>query len=168
MISIANEIAKLHELKEKGVITQQEFESQKKKLLREEIVDDYDEGKIFFDDRGVRVTTTTFQIPGNKTFAMSGVTAVKPATFTPPKLPPLLIMLITGFVSYTNIGKNDNGVIVFGVLSLFCLLWILMQKKKYYVVLSTASGETQALYDYDPAWIDQVIAALNECIVYRK
>lgn len=38
---------------------------------------DAQQEKIFFDEREVKVTNSRFIIPRQKTFAMSGVTAVK-------------------------------------------------------------------------------------------
>jgi hypothetical protein len=35
------------------------------------------------------------------------------------------------------------------------------------VVLSTASGETQALSDKNASWISRIVEALNQCIAYR-
>jgi|GEM_PF-2750194 len=161
MSSIADELQKLSDLKEKGVITQDEFEAQKKRLLVEpvKIVKD-EEQRTFFDDRGVKVTTTLFSLPNSKTFAMSGVTAVKALKQTPSKGAPI-ILLIIGLLIAIGAPALGIGMVVVAV------LWMMAQKPIFFVVLSTASGETQALQDPSEEWIDQVVAALNKCIVSR-
>ena len=118
--------------------------------------------KVFFDEREVKVTNTRFILPGQKTFAMSGVTAVKTSQIDPSRLVPLLLLVVGLIVGY-NKGVNliSFGLVVAGG------VWLYLQKSTYFIVLSTSSGEQQALQDKDLSWISKVVAALNEAIIFR-
>ena len=118
--------------------------------------------KVFFDEREVKVTNTRFILPGQKTFAMSGVTAVKTSQIDPNRLVPLLLLVVGLIVGY-NKGVNliSFGLVVAGG------VWLYLQKSTYFIVLSTSSGEQQALQDKDLSWISKVVAALNEAIIFR-
>ncbi|NWD27067.1 MULTISPECIES: DUF6232 family protein [Pseudomonas] len=118
--------------------------------------------KVFFDERAVKVTNTRFILPGQKTFAMSGVTAVKTSQIDPNRLLPLILLVVGLIVGY-NKGVNliSIGLVLAGG------AWLYLQKSTYFIVLSTSSGEQQALQDKDLSWISKVVAALNEAIIYR-
>lgn len=166
MISIANEISKLNELKEKGIITAEDFEIQKNKLISSSNSPEEIEEKVFFSDRGVNVTTTLFSLPNNNSFAMSGVTAVRAHKHIPSKTLPGILIII-GVVAL--IGGIQSGNFLFGLIMLLIGgFWFAYLKPTYFVVLSTASGETQALKDSSQDWILKVVEALNACIIYRK
>lgn len=119
--------------------------------------------KIFFDERGVKVTNTRFILPNDKTFAMSGVTAVRTSRVDPAKNIPIIMMIVGGIVAYAHGGLNGWSILLLVVGA----LWLWLQKPTFFVTLSTASGEQQALEDKSSAWISSVVAALNESIIYR-
>ena len=118
--------------------------------------------KIFFEERAVKVTNTRLVLPGNRTFAMSGVTAVRMSQTTPNRLGPAIGMLLGLGILY-NSGLSLAALLFFAA----GLVWYFLQKTSYYVVLTTSSGEQQALEDNDLVWVSNVVAALNESIVYR-
>lgn len=123
---------------------------------------DAQQEKIFFDERTVKVTNTRFILPGNKTFAMSGVTAVKTSQIDPNRLGPIALIVVGGLIGY-NKGIDALSVI----LVLAGLAWFFIQKTIYIIVLTTSSGEQQALQDTDITWISRVVSALNDSIVHR-
>jgi hypothetical protein len=45
--------------------------------------------------------------------------------------------------------------------------WFLLQKTNYQVMLSSASGNQDALTSTDETFIDRVVQALNDAIVFR-
>ena len=47
------------------------------------------------------------------------------------------------------------------------VLWWMMQKNKFIVSLSSASGSEEALTSTDEAYIDKIVNALNEAIAER-
>jgi hypothetical protein len=44
---------------------------------------------------------------------------------------------------------------------------VAIQKTVFHVLLATSAGETKALKTYQREYLDQVIGALNNAIVYR-
>jgi hypothetical protein len=116
--------------------------------------------RTFFNERGVRVTNSLFTLPGHKSFAMSGVTAVRMLKVPPKRLFPLLVLIVCTLATL-------GGAVGFLAGAIAALVWLILQKPMYVVVLSTASGETQALEDRSGEWIARIVAALNQCIVFR-
>lgn len=118
--------------------------------------------QVFFNERGVIVTSSRFVLPGNRTFAMSGVTAVRTHQKSPNRLGPILLVLF-------GIGALLNKANIWWIavpIAVGILLFIL-QRPIFFVVLSTASGETQALEDKSRTWINKIVSALTDCIVFR-
>ena len=118
--------------------------------------------KVFFDEREVKVTNSRFILPGQKTFAMSGVTAVKTSQVNPNRAGPIVLITIGVFLGYN---KGINAISV--ALVVAGLAWFFIQKTIYTIVLTTSSGEQQALQDADLSWILRVVAALNDSIIHR-
>jgi hypothetical protein len=117
------------------------------------------EEKIFLDERGVKVTNARF-ITFGKTHSMSGVTAVSSYIINPNRKGPIIVAilgLLAFFIGWLY------AIIIIGL----AVAWWFMQKHKYTVVLSSASGNEDALTDLDQNFIFRVVDALNESIVYR-
>lgn len=116
----------------------------------------------FFASEDVYVSLTRFIVFG-QTYAMSGVTSVKAHTVTPSRFWPVITFLIA-LVCFFAGGKG----IIFGLtmLALGALLWI-AQRPEHMILLSTSSGEVQALQSTDREYISSVVQALNDCIVAR-
>jgi ribosomal protein L40E len=119
-----------------------------------------EEGPVFFDQRGVCVTATLLTLPGGRSYAMSGITAVHPGETPPKRTVPVALLVICTVLTFSG-----AHACIFGAVG--ALIWLCLQRSIYFVVLTTSSGETQALSDRDSAWIARVIAALNQSIVYR-
>lgn len=115
--------------------------------------------KTFFEYEGVRVTNTRFIVDG-QTFAMNNITSVKPLEQKPNRLLPGLLIAI-GVLSALN--GAYGGL----VLSLIGGVWWTMQKTVYHVMLHTAGGETSALKTFQREYLQKVVTALNNAIVYR-
>jgi hypothetical protein len=115
---------------------------------------------VFFDERGVRVTASLLTLPGNRSYAMSGITAVHPGETPPKRTVPVAMLIICTLLTFGGIHACIVGAVG-------AVIWLCLQRSIYFVVLTTSSGETQALSNRDSAWIVRVIAALNQSIVYR-
>ncbi|WP_375507863.1 DUF6232 family protein [uncultured Caballeronia sp.] len=118
--------------------------------------------QVFLNEQGVVITSSRFVLPGSQTFAMSGVTAVRAHEEKPNRIGALLLILFGGAALLNK--ANIWWVVVPIVLG---VLLFIAQKPMYFVVLSTASGETQALKDRSRTWINKIVSALTDCIVFR-
>ena len=120
-----------------------------------------EEEKIYFDEGNVKVTRARFIVPG-QTHAMSGVTSVRASKNQPVKGPAIM-----GGVGVLLLFGGEIGVMAFGALLIVgAVLWYL-KGAEYIVVLSSASGEAEALSSKNADWIDRIINALNDAIVDR-
>jgi hypothetical protein len=118
------------------------------------------EEKIFFNQGGVSVSNARFIVHG-QTYAMNGVTSVKQAARHPSRFGPVVAGIIGLIVLF-------NGAIGWGLAFLAAaVIWWVAEKSQWIVVLQSASGETKALTSTEKTFIDGVINALNESIVYR-
>ncbi|ALE57615.1 hypothetical protein AC233_24310 [Burkholderia sp. HB1] len=118
--------------------------------------------RVFFNNRGVTVTGARFLLPGNRTFAMSGITAVRMWQKKPSRLGPILCAIVAALALS---GKATIWSVAIPLST--GVLWFVLQKPTFYVVLSSASGETQVLRHKSRKWIQDIVAALNQAIIYR-
>jgi hypothetical protein len=119
--------------------------------------------QVFFDHNGIKVTNARF-IVNSQTYAMNGVTSVKTA-ITPPNRGGLIIGILVGLAIL--VGASGAGKLL-GIAAIGLCGWLLSQQKATHaVVLSSASGEQQALSGTDEGFIGGVIHALNEALIHR-
>ena len=115
--------------------------------------------KTFFEYESVKITNARFVVDG-QTFAMSNVTSVNPLEQPPKRLIGIVLLVVGLFALFEN---AFFGVPVIAV----ALYYLYKQRAVYHVMLRTSGGETKALTTYQRDYLDKVIAALNEAIVYR-
>lgn len=119
------------------------------------------EEKIFFDAGNISVSNNRFIVDG-QTYAMGNVTSVKTGVEEAKKGTGILIGLIGLFVLF--VAKP----FLWGlVILMFATLALIGARNRYSVVLSTSSGENQALTSDNKTNIEMVVSALNEAIVSR-
>jgi hypothetical protein len=124
--------------------------------------------RVFFERGPVRVTKSRFQV-GAQTYAMAAVNSV---SYSLKKEMNTLILSIAIVGALVLLSLMDKFVPVGG---LVCLLgipalayWVhRSQTTKGTVVLTTSSGQIQALEDADSAYITAVVEALNNALVAR-
>lgn len=119
------------------------------------------EEKIFLDAGNISVSNSRFIVDG-QTYAIDNVTSVKTGVEQAKKGTGILIGLIGVFVLFSAKPFLWGLVIL-----MFATLALIGARNKYSVVLSTSSGENQALTSEDKTQIEQVVSALNEAIVSR-
>ena len=117
------------------------------------------EEKVFFDENGVKVTNARF-VTYAKTHAISGITSVSSFTIYPSKKGPIIVAVL-GLIGLAV--KWWIGIILIGA----AIAWFMSLKNEYQVVLSSASGNEDALTDKDEDFIKRVVDAVNESIIYR-
>lgn len=118
--------------------------------------------KTFLESGAVTVTNTRFIVPG-QTYAMSGVTSVRFERVEPKRGWPIFITLV-GLLLLASDALRAFGVI----LLVIGIAWLVLVKTDFAVALSSASGEVRAIKSKDSAFINGIVNALNEAIVYRR
>jgi hypothetical protein len=119
--------------------------------------------QVFFDQNGVSVSNARFIVSG-QTYAMSAVTSVKQAVNEPSRGGPIFF----GIVGFLICLIGNTAAIVIGLFILVCAIAVgVQQKAEYIVVLSTSSGESQALKSADKSYVESVVNALNHSIIHR-
>jgi hypothetical protein len=117
----------------------------------------------FLVEGNVRVTNARF-ISGGQTYAMSGITSVK-RTVQKPKYGVWVFLALIGFV-FLLAGKEAA---IFGVLLIVVAIAVAASlKSDHFVVLHSSSGEMNALSSKDESFIQRVVEAINEAIVFRR
>jgi len=127
------------------------------------------EEQVFFNEGGVSVSNARFIVNG-QTYAMNAVTSVKQGANHPSHIGPIIFGLLGFLVFAIGFQAKDGavGAIVFGLtLLVVAVFWGYQEKSEYIVVLSTSSGESQALKSNDRLYVESVISALNQSIVHR-
>ena len=110
----------------------------------------------------ILVTTSRFVV-GSQTYAMSGITAVKNTRKDPNH--DFTVLLILAGIGIMFFGGQWIlwGLVLIGIGAF--IAWI--KKPEYGLVLSTASGESQAVTSDDENYIDKIVSSLNDAIVQR-
>jgi hypothetical protein len=121
------------------------------------------EEKTFFDSGGVTVTNARFVVHG-QTYAMQSVTSIKGGKKGPPRVGPIVVGVL-GLVAFSSWGVG--GVVLGLCLLAIAVYWWIQQKPTLIVLLSSASGEAQALSSNDAPYIQQIIGALNDALIHR-
>jgi drug/metabolite transporter superfamily protein YnfA len=130
--------------------------------------------ETIYSDNIVVVTNMRIMI-GGATYALRNVTSVK-KMFTPPQLAgPILVLLGGIFLLLLTIipfnptnyqplaGGAFGGSIIIG-----SLIWMCCIKTKYHVDLSTSAGEIHLLTSKNKAYIEKIVASINDAIVKYK
>jgi len=115
---------------------------------------------VFYDDKGVTVTNSRFIVYG-RTYAMSGVTSVGTHAIGPSRKGPIILGIV-GLVA--SLGGKWIAGIPLVALSIF---WWTRQKPTLTILLSSASGEVEAVRSQDAGFIFGVEEALNNAIIHR-
>jgi hypothetical protein len=116
--------------------------------------------KVFFEEGSIKVTNSRF-IAGAQTYAMSGVTSVRSAVHLP-KRTGIYILGGVGLLMLVG-GAEIAGILALGIA---VALWF-VNKPKYSVALTSASGETDAHLSPDQDLIARIVNAINEAIIHR-
>ena len=118
------------------------------------------EERTFFEYEDVKVTNARF-ISGGQTFAMNNVTSVKPFEQKPSRLGGIVVLLV-GLIIMAK-SSFMVGLLIAAAAAYF----LYQQKSMYHILLATSAGETKALRTKQRDYLDKVIGALNDAIVYR-
>lgn len=138
------------------------------------------EERVYFDDRGVKVTGSRLVIGEVTTYAVSTINSVQyqqeePSGCLPGAVGVLgLVLALGGLWSLFAMSKTAGGIaasavpLSFGALMIAAAIWLVRSGKPTYIVaLTTSSGQVQALRDRDGHFIHAIVQALNQAIADR-
>ena len=122
--------------------------------------------KIFFEYEDVKVTNARF-INGANTYAMAGITSIKLREKKPSMADVVICILISIVLFFNSLG---NYQLLVPALLIALLAFYLYKKKQtiYAIILATSGGETEGLLSNQFNYTSQVVAALNEAVIYRE
>ena len=125
----------------------------------------------YYQDNRVHITNAR-AIIDSKTYAMANISSVNFLKQSPKLLWPLFFLgigilgAITGIIMLVN--DSGSGCLGFSiVLIIIGGAMLALNKTQYYVVIGSASGETQALKAPDQAYVRKIVGAMNEAIIKR-
>ena len=119
--------------------------------------------QVFFDQDGVSVSNARFIVNG-QTYAMSAVTSVKQTVKEPSRVGVVIVAVVGLLICLIG----NAAAIVIGLFTFALAIFVgATQKSEYIVVLSTSSGESQALTSDDSSYVESVVSALNQSIIHR-
>ncbi len=120
------------------------------------------EEKVFYEDENVKVTQSRFTV-GTETYAMRNISSVTNFEIENSKIVPW-IFIISGIISvfFIETIKWWNAVMVIGG-----IIWAILITNDFAVKISTNAGEPNTLISEDKEYIQKVVDAINEAIIYR-
>jgi len=122
----------------------------------------------YTDQQGVRVTNAR-AIMGNRTYSMANISSVHLWKQDPSNTGPVILILFGVLQGVCCLAIKDiRSVSILGLILLAIgIAWLVGLKPTYYVRITAAGGETNALGSQNYAYIKGVVDALNEAIVKR-
>ena len=118
--------------------------------------------KIFFQDNDVLITQSRIVIFG-KTYAMRNISSVsitqESKLFLKISSTIILVFALSGFF----LEEYLIGIIALGI----AVIMLLNSKDEYIVVISSNSGDNNALKSKNRDYIESIIEAINEAIIFR-
>lgn len=117
--------------------------------------------RTFYQDPNVMVTQSRF-IVGGKTYAMRNISSVHVGKIEPSRIGAGLLLLFGILLSFSDASRAIGIIaVVLGA------IWLFLLKNKYTVRISSNSGEANSLVSKDQGYISQIVAAVNDAMVYK-
>lgn len=118
-------------------------------------------------EQGVQVTTARF-VCYQQTYPIAGLTSVAPYHLPAQRSAPIMAALLFGSLALIAVLNSSVGWTMILILAAGVSALVAVQKKASYgVVVWTAGTNMRALTSYDPAFVQRVLAALNQAIASR-
>lgn len=115
----------------------------------------------FYQDGAVTVTQSRF-VTQSKTYAMRNISSVYVFEIEKNRANPIIMILIgIPFLFSGNIFWIGLIIIALGI------LWLISIKNEYAVRISTNAGETNSILSSNRIYIQKIVDALNDAIIYR-
>ncbi|MEH3113754.1 DUF6232 family protein [Pedobacter terrae] len=115
----------------------------------------------FYQDGNVTVTQSRF-VTNSKTYAMRNISSVHIFEIIKSKTLPITMIIIGVLMLFSDASR------VLGLILLTLGIFILaFTKNEFSVRISTNSGEVNSIVSKDRLYIQNIVSALNDAIVYR-
>ncbi len=115
----------------------------------------------FYQDGTVTVTQSRF-VTQSKTYAMRNISSVHIFEIEKNRVTPIIMILIgLPFLFSGDIFWIGLIIITLGI------LWLFTIKNEYAVRISTNAGEANSIISKDRIYIQKIVDALNNAIIYR-
>ena len=123
--------------------------------------------RVFLQEGHVSVSSARFVV-GAQTYPMANVSSVK-AFASPPNVTLQVLMLLAAIVwTISILARSAWGELFFSVaLLVLGIVLLKVAKTTHPVALTTSAGEVRPVSAYDKAYIDRIVAALNQAVVSR-
>ncbi|GGH13474.1 hypothetical protein GCM10007422_34110 [Pedobacter zeae] len=115
----------------------------------------------FYQDVNVTVTQSRY-VTNSKTYAMRNISSVHIFEIIKNRTLPI-IMVIIGFLMLFSESSRILGFILFAL----GILILVLTKNEFTVRISTNAGEVNSIVSKDRLYVQNIVNALNDAIVYR-
>ena len=117
--------------------------------------------KIFYQDSEVTVTQDRFVV-GSETYAIENISSVSNFEIVKSKNGPSMLMAL-GAILLVPSGMRILG----GVLVIIGFLWLFSVKNEYAVRISMNAGEINSVVSKNRDYIQKIVDALHEAVIFR-
>lgn len=115
----------------------------------------------FYQDINVTVTQSRY-VTNSKTYAMRNISSVNISEIVKSKTAPVL-MIIAGVLM---LFANDIRILGFILLAVGILI-LALNKNEFTLRISTNAGEVNTIVSKDRLYVQNIVSALNDAIVFR-
>lgn len=114
---------------------------------------------IFYQDNVVTITQSRY-VTQSKTYAMRNISSVHIFEIVKSKIPAILMILI-------GIPFLFSKILIGIIIIALGIWWFIYIKNEYSVRISTNAGEANSIVSKDRNYVQKIVNALNEAIIYR-
>jgi len=143
------------------IITEINYIKLWKIIIKNELTMENQSETQFYQDSVVTVTQSRF-VTQSKTYAMRNISSVHIFEIEKSRVGPIIMILI-GFPFLFSGDIFWMGLIIIG----FSILWFFNIKNEFAVRISTNAGEANSVLSKDRIYIQKIVDALNDAIIYR-
>lgn len=118
--------------------------------------------KLFLSDHNVKVTNARLIIVGGKTYVMSNISSVVTHRLKQNNTLQYLVLIVSLVLLLSDESKPYG--LVFMALAIVSFF---MRKPRYSLRIQSNSGESDGLTSKNKSYIDEIVAAVNEAVIYR-
>jgi hypothetical protein len=125
------------------------------------------EQTFYSNEKGVRITATR-AIFESTTYSMANIASVTKGQEPAKRMPGILISILGIILLVVGIYWGDQWLPITGAIVLVLgILYAYSRKGKYYLKITSASGEFTPVESEDGKYIEKIVVAINEAMIRR-